>query len=75
MMTTEQLNNQRLEWNTKCCKMLETILTEFPFLRLGQLMENVYGDDEMFYEEPQYTYKKLENYYHLLQHKRPQNAF
>lgn len=74
-MTTEQLNKQRLEWNTKCCKMMETILTEFPFLRLGQLMSNIYSDEEMFYEEPQFTYKKLESYYQMLQSKRPQNAF
>ena len=66
MKTTEQLNEQRRVWNTKCCKMMETILTQFPFLRLGQLMSNLYSDDEMFYEEPQYTYKRLEEYYEKL---------
>ena len=45
---------------------METILTQFPFLRLGQLMSNLYSDDEMFYEEPQYTYKRLEEFYEKL---------
>ena len=66
MMTTEQVNERRRAWNTKCCRMMETILTQFPFLRLGQLMSNLYSDDEMFYEEPQYTYKRLEEYYNKL---------
>ena len=66
MMTTEQLNEQRRIWNTKCCKLLETILTQYPFFRLGQVMSNLYADDEMFYEEPQFTYKRLEEYYNKL---------
>lgn len=64
--TIEELNEQRRVWNTKCCKLMETILTQFPFLRLGQLMSNLYKEDEMFYEEPQYTYKRLEEFYNKL---------
>ena len=67
MKTTEQLNEQRRIWNTKCCKMLKTILTQFPFLRLGQVMSDIYSDDfELYYEEPQYTYKRLEKFYEKL---------
>jgi hypothetical protein len=52
----------RQEYNIKIIEAISEIITEYPQLRFGQILSILRCDGDMFNEEPEDTYKKIENY-------------